>query len=346
MMRRKGKKKKGLLSKLASLLALSIVIFLLLDILVSFVLPPTFQGEEKCVLIPKGSTFREVAEVLDEEGLLRSPTAFYLMARVLGVAGNVQAGEYELSTAMTPAVILHKLVNGDVVKYRVTIPEGYTVRQIASRLAELGIISEKEEFLQAAFSSDFDAMLGIDVESVEGYLFPDTYLFSKEVSPQEVIRTMVEKFKRVYTPDFSERAAELGMTDREVVTLASIIEKETGVPEERPLISAVFHNRLKHGIPLCSDPTVIYGIEDFDGNLRKRDLETRTPYNTYLIQGLPPGPIANPGRASIKAALYPAPVTYLYFVSRNDGSHYFSATLREHNEAVQRYQKAVREMSY
>jgi UPF0755 protein len=344
MMKRKTKKKKGLLSKLGSLLALSLVLFFLLDILIVLLLPPMFQGEEKRVLIPKGSTFQEVVQALDEEGLLRSPTAFYLMARVLGVAGSVQAGEYELSTAMTPSVILHKLVSGDVVKYRVTIPEGYTVRQIAVRLADLGIITEQEEFLQAAFSSDFDSMLGINGESVEGYLFPDTYLFSKEVAPAEVIRTMMGKFKRVYTPDFSQRAAELGMTDREVVTLASIIEKETGLPEERTLISAVFHNRLKRGIPLASDPTVIYGIEDFDGNLRKRDLEKRTPYNTYLFRGLPPGPIANPGKASIEAALYPAPANYLYFVSRNDGSHHFSATLREHNEAVRRYQRGGRRL--
>jgi UPF0755 protein len=345
-MRVKNKKKRGLLSRLGSLLALSLVLFFLLDILIVLFFPPTFQGEAKRVLIPKGSTFREVVQALDEKGLLRSPTAFYLMARVLGVAGDVQAGEYELSTAMTPPVILHKLVNGDVVKYRVTIPEGYTVRQIASRLAELGIITDQEEFLAEAFSSDFNTILGITGKSIEGYLFPDTYLFSKEVAPQEVIKTMVGKFKRVYTPDFSQRAAELGMTDREVVTLASIIEKETGLPEERPLISAVFHNRLKRGIPLCSDPTVIYGIANFDGNLRKRDLEKRTPYNTYLMRGLPPGPIANPGRASIEAALYPAPFKYLYFVSRNDGSHHFSTTLREHNEAVRRYQKAVSEMSH
>ena len=337
---------KGRLAKLGSLAALSLVLFLLLNILVFLLLPPTFQGEKKRVLIPKGSTFREVVHALDEEGLLRSRTQFYLMARILGIAGRVQAGEYELSTAMTPSVILHKLVSGDVLKYRVTIPEGYTIQQIAVRLEELGIITEREEFLAAAFSSDFNTMLGIDGESVEGYLFPDTYLFPSALTPDEVIKTMVANFKRVYKSDFSLRAAELGMTDREVVVLASIIEKETGLPEERPLISAVFHNRLKRGIPLASDPTVIYGIADFDGNLRKRDLERRTPYNTYMIQGFPPGPIANPGRSSIEAALYPAPVTYLYFVSRNDGSHHFSTTLREHNEAVRRYQKAVREMSH
>jgi len=333
---------KGRPAKMGSAAALVLVLFILLSILIFLLLPPTFQGEERRVLIPKGSTFRGVVQVLDEEGLLRSPFGFYLMARVLGVAGNVQAGEYELNTAMIPSVILRKLVSGDVVKYRVTIPEGFTVRQIADRLQELGIIQEQEEFLQAAFSSDFDAMLGIEGAGVEGYLFPDTYLFPKEVAPAEVIKTMVGKFKRVYTPDFSLRASELGMTDHEVVILASIIEKETGLPEERPLVSAVFHNRLKRGIPLCSDPTVIYGIADFDGNLRKRDLETRTPYNTYLIQGLPPGPIANPGKASIEAALYPAQVKYLYFVSRNDGSHHFSATLREHNQAVWRYQRGGR----
>ena len=330
---------KGRLIKVCSFVALLLVIALLLDVLSFLVLPPTFRREEKRVLILRGSTFQEIVHVLDEEGLLRSPTRFYLMARALGIGEKVQAGEYELSTVMIPSVILHKLITGDVVKYRVTIPEGYTVRQIGVRLAERGIIDEQEEFLSVAFSSDFTAGLGIGGDGVEGYLFPDTYLFPKGLPHEEVITKMVGNFKRVYAPDFSLRAAELGMTDREVVTLASIIEKETGLPDERPLISAVFHNRLKRGIPLCSDPTVIYGIKDFDGNLRKRDLAKKTPYNTYLIRGLPPGPIASPGRSSILAALYPAPVKYLYFVSRNDGSHHFSATLREHNEAVRRYQQ-------
>jgi UPF0755 protein len=330
----KGRRLKGF-----SLAALLLVLLLLLDAVVFLVLPPTFRGEEKQVLIPKGSTFKEVVRILDKEGLLRSPTVFSLMARIRGVTGRVQAGEYELSTAMLPPAILQKLVQGDVLRYRVIIPEGYTVRQIAVRLAEMGIIEEQEEFLTVAFSSDLAAGLGIAGKGVEGYLFPNTYLFSKGIAPAEVIKTMVEKFTRVYGPAFSQRAAELGLTDRQIVTLASIIEKETGVPEERPLISAVFHNRLKRGIPLCSDPTVIYGITGFDGNLRKRDLEKKTPYNTYLMKGLPPGPIANPGESAIQAALYPAPVSYLYFVSRNDGTHYFSTTLREHNEAVWRYQR-------
>ena len=329
-------------AKVVSFVALVLALSLLLDAVMFLVLPPTFREEEKQVLIPKGSTFHEVVNVLDEEGLLRSPTRFYLMARILGISERVKAGEYALRTSMIPPMILHKLVTGDVVKYGVTIPEGFAIRQVAVRLEEAGIINGQEEFVQAAFSDDLASCLGIGGASVEGYLFPDTYLFSKGVTPDEVIKTMVGKFRRVYGPDFALRAAEMGMTDHEIVTLASIIEKETGVPDERSLISAVFHNRLKRGIPLCSDPTVIYGIKDFDGNLRKRDLERRTPYNTYLIRGLPPGPIANPGRSSILAALYPAPVNYLYFVSRNDGSHHFSATLREHNEAVWRYQKKRR----
>jgi UPF0755 protein len=328
------------------LLVAGTVVLLLLYAFLVLTLPPNFRGERRQVVIPQGVPFKGVVRILDEAGLLRSPTGFHLMARLMGVTGRVQAGEYEMSTTMLPLVILHKLVTGDVMKYRITIPEGYTVQQIALQLQELGIIEEQEEFLKLAFSADFAAGLGIDGRGVEGYLFPDTYLLPKGVSPSEIIKTMVGKFKRVYGPDFARRAAELGMTDREVVILASIIEKETGLSEERPLISAVFHNRLKRGIPLCSDPTVIYGIPSFDGNLRKRDLEKKTPYNTYLRKGLPPGPIANPGRSSLLAALYPAPVQYLYFVSRNDGSHYFSTTLREHNEAVWQYQQGGRRAAH
>jgi UPF0755 protein len=333
---------KGRVARVSSFGVLLLVLALLVDALLFLAVPPTFFGDEKRVVIPRGATFKEVVEILDHEGLLRSATRFYLMARILGIAEKAQAGEYELSTAMMPPVILRKLITGDVIRYRVAIPEGYTVRQIAARLREMGIIEEAEGFLSLAFAADFAAGLGIEGKSVEGYLFPDTYCFSKAIAPSEIIQTMVGRFRRVYGPAFSQRAAELGLTDRQIVTLASIIEKETGVAEERPLISAVFHNRLKRRMPLCSDPTVIYGIAGFDGNLRKRDLARMTPYNTYLIRGLPPGPIANPGEAALHAALYPAPAPYLYFVSRNDGSHHFSATLREHNEAVRRYQRGGR----
>jgi UPF0755 protein len=307
-----------------------------------FILPAEFHGVQKQIVVPRGATFNQVAQILDAAGVLRSPTRFSLMARLLKVTGRVQAGEYEVSTSMLPQVILGKLVTGDVIRYRLVVPEGYTVRQIAARLFELGISQDEEAFLTTAFAADTAARLGIKGKGVEGYLFPDTYLFSKGLPPIEIIQTMVARFQQVYGPASVRRAAELGMTDKQIVTLASIIEKETGAPAERPLISAVFHNRLKRGMPLCSDPTVIYGIKDFDGNLRKRDLQRMTPYNTYVIHGLPPGPIASPGEAAISAALYPAQVDYLYFVSRNDGTHQFSSTLREHNEAVWRYQKGGR----
>jgi UPF0755 protein len=328
------------------LLVAGIGFLVFLYVLLVLTLPPNLRGERRQVVIPKGVSFKGVVRILDQEGLLRSPTGFYLMGRLIGVRGRVQAGEYQLSTTMPPSIILHKLVTGDVMKYRITIPEGYTIRQIASYLEAAGIIEDRQQFLAKAFSAEFTAGLGIEGKSVEGYLYPDTYFLPKGVSSGEIIKTMVGKFKQVYGPEFARRAAELGMRERQVVTLASIIEKETGLAEERPLISAVFHNRLKRGIPLCSDPTVIYGIPDFDGNLRKRDLGHWTPYNTYLKKGLPPGPIANPGRSSLLAALYPAPVQYLYFVSRNDGSHYFSTTLREHNEAVRRYQQGGRRAAH
>ncbi len=332
----------GRLWRTSSIGVLLLAFYLFLDAFSFLLLPPKFTGEEREVVVPKGSTFKQVMRILEGKELLRSPMRFYLMARIVGATGRVKAGEYNLSTSMLPQKILWKLVKGDVIKYQITIPEGYSVRQIASYLEEKGIIDRQEEFFKLAFSSEFAASLGIAGEGMEGYLFPDTYLFSRGLIPEEVIKTMAISFKRVYKPDFSLRAAELGLTDREIVILASIIEKETGLPEERILISAVFHNRLKKGIPLCSDPTVIYGLEGFDGNLRKKDLKKKTPYNTYLFRGLPPGPIANPGRASIWAALYPAPVKYLYFVSRNDGSHHFSVSLREHNKAVWRYQKGGR----
>lgn len=321
-------------------LVAAVVLFCILAFfLCQLVLPPSLKGEIREVTIPSGTTFRGAVAILSGAGVLRSPALFSLMAHIKGVTRRVQAGVYALSTAMPPHVILQKIISGDVLKYRVTIPEGYTVRQIAWSLAEQGVIADAEGFVSLATSPALASSFGVRGKGLEGYLFPDTYIFPKGARAEDIIQAMVKRFKEVYTPEFSQRAAALGMTDHEVVILASIIEKETGIPEERPLISAVFHNRLRRGIPLCSDPTVIYGIPAFNGNLTRRDLKRPTPYNTYIKKGLPPGPIANPGRSSLTAALYPAPVSYLYFVSRNDGSHQFSTTLKAHNEAVWRYQK-------
>jgi len=238
---------------------------------------------------------------------------------------------------MSPAEILEKLVKGDVVLYRLTIPEGYTMRQIADLVGESGVAG-RDVFLKALSNRQLIAAQNIDAQSFEGYLFPDTYFFPKDVSAEKIISAMVSRFRTAMTSRRLERAQELGLSVHEVVTLAAMIEKETGAAEERPVISSVFHNRLKRGMRLESDPTVIYGIEDFDGNLTRKHLAEQTPYNTYRIKGLPAGPIANPGEAAIEAALYPADTGYLYFVARKDGTHQFSTNIRDHNRAVAKYQ--------
>jgi len=299
----------------------------------------------KMITVKKGMPLRKVSLMLEREGIIRNAQVFMGIAAVLGKKAEIKAGEYEFHTRMPPLEVLNALVKGHVKRHLVTIAEGYTLSQIAQLLDDLRI-SEKKAFIEKACSTPFIASLGLPnltpvktEATLEGYLFPDTYHFVREMNPEEAIRMMVQKFKKVFGPDLVSRASQLKMSQREAVILASIIEKETSLSHEKPLISAVFHNRLRKKIPLQSDPTVIYGIKNFNGNLTKADLQRPNPYNTYLINGLPPTPICNPGRASILAALYPSPVSYLYFVSKNDGSHYFSSDIGEHNRAVWKYQK-------
>ena len=299
--------------------------------------PIDFQYRELTVEIPRGSSFAQTADILNEAGLIRQKKGFYLLALVTDTAKYIKAGEYDLQSSMTPIALLEKLTKGKVKGYQVFIPEGFTLNQIASCLENQGL-ADRETFISLASDSRLLSSLGIEEESVEGYLFPDTHRLNKSMGEEGILRFMVRQFRKVMTPDMLKRANELNLTEDEVVTLASIIEKEGGSQEERPIISAVFHNRLKRGMRLQSDPTVIYGIEDFDGNLRKSDLREKTPYNTYRIEGLPPGPICNPGREAIEAALYPASVDFLYFVSKNNGSHQFSSNLKDHNKAVLKYQ--------
>ncbi len=293
---------------------------------------------EKIVVIPNGATFAQAATLLEQEQLIRSRSAFLLMGRSQEADRKIHPGEYELNAAMPPAEILSKLLSGRVVLHAVTIPEGYTIHQIADVLGEQQI-TDRTEFVRWASDKSFVRTLGLSADSVEGYLYPDTYRFAKMTAAKDVIRTMVDQLEHVMTQELKARAKDIHLTVHEVLTLASVIEKETGSGDERPQISSVFHNRLKKKIPLQSDPTVIYGLPNFDGNLHKKDLSHPSPYNTYRWTGLPPGPIASPGAEAIRAALYPAPSVYLYFVSKNDGTHQFSATLVEHNKAVEKYQK-------
>jgi UPF0755 protein len=319
-------------------LAAIILIILVTHSYIRLFTPPATDERDVSIVIPKGASFSLIAINLQNAGVIRDARGFSFLASLKGAYRRVKAGEYIFNTSMRPLNVLNKLLNGETKRYKITIPEGRNIREIAALLDRAGFV-EKGEFVSKALDKGLAASMGVDGDTFEGYLFPDTYYLAKWMSAEEVIGKMVGRFREVYTEDVAKKAAELGLSQREVVTLASIIEKETGDPKERRPISAVFHNRLKRGMPLQSDPTVIYGISDFDGNLTKRHLRTRTSYNTYLFYGLPPGPIANPGEASIEAAVNPAKGGYLYFVSKNNGTHYFSKNLKDHNRAVSVYQK-------
>ncbi|MBW2129100.1 MAG: endolytic transglycosylase MltG [Deltaproteobacteria bacterium] len=289
------------------------------------------------VLIREGATLSEVATELEHRKILRNRRLFLIWARAKGEGRRIKTGEYLLSASMPPSRILVKLTRGEVMTHAVTIPEGWTRYQIARLLAVKGLVDERH-FLSLCNDPGLVKAYGLEGETLEGFLYPDTYHFSLGLPARKIIDVMVKRFLEVIQP-LGEAIKRSSLTLREVVTLASIVEKETGRPEERPLIASVFLNRLKRGMRLESDPTVIYGLSHFDGNLTRKDLHRPTPYNTYVIRGLPPGPIANPGLASIRAVLFPERTEYLYFVSKNDGTHHFSKTLREHNRAVSRYQK-------
>ncbi len=294
------------------------------------------------ISIVPGSCFSDVASELKKDGLIKSTLAFRILATLKGDLNKIQAGEYNLSPSMPPSTILNILTRGKIFEHVIIIPEGYNIFQIARLLAHAGLVSRKK-FLALCHDKPFLQSLGLKENCAEGYLFPDTYYFAKGVSAKEIISTMVNTFWHVWHKEkFDKRAKELGLTVHEVVTLASMVEKEAVLPRERPIIASVFWNRLKKHMLLQSDPTVYYGLWTISiwrrGRLHIWDLRRDTPYNTYIHKGLPPGPIANPGIGSIRAVLYPAHTDYLYFVSRNNGSHCFSRTLAEHNRAVYKYQ--------
>jgi len=287
--------------------------------------------------IPKGATLRQVAEGLDRHGLLKSRFLFYAMVYGKRVSGRLQAGEYEFSPILSPLKILDKIVRGDVKVYPVTIPEDLTVKEIAGRISASMAIDETR-FMNLAADRKFLFSLGIDAPTAEGYLFPETYRFTRSMSTEDLFRFMVREWQGRFTADLRRRAAALGLSVHELMTLASLIGKEAKLAEEKPMVSAVFHNRLKRKMRLQSDPTAVYALEKTEKKVTSRDLRKETAHNTYRIDGLPPGPIANPGIDSIQAALNPAPVDYLYFVAKNDGSHHFSSTLAAHRQAVIKYQ--------
>lgn len=299
---------------------------------------PADPAAEKVVItIPAGQSLKTTTEALFQNKIITSPFKFNMLARLKGYDKRLKAGEYALSATMAPIQIMEKLVKGEVELYKLTVPEGLNIYQIADLVAQAGF-AQHSSFIEAATDADLARKNGINAKTFEGYLFPETYYFPKKVSSETIITTMVNRFWNVFNSSWKERAKQLGFSVHQIVTLASIIEKETGVAFERPVISSVFHNRLKKKMRLESDPTVIYGLKNFDGNLKRTHLETPTPYNTYKIKGLPVGPIANPGTKSLEAALYPADTKFIYFVSKKNKTHQFSTNLRDHNLAVQQYQ--------
>lgn len=304
----------------------------------AFLLEPAREGGgNQVVIIREGLSLKHVAEDLERREIIAGKALFILWARVMGYGRKIKAGEYELSAGMAPTQILDKLTRGLVMTHAVTLPEGLTRVQIADILSEKGL-ADSRAFLSLTEDAGIVKKYGLPGRDLEGFLYPDTYQFARGLSPGTLIDVMIRRFLEVVDP-LGDAVEQSGMRLDQVVTLASIVEKETGLAVERPLIASVFLNRLKRGMRLESDPTVIYGLSGFNGNLTRKDLRRLTPYNTYIIRGLPPGPIANPGIASISAVLYPARTKYLYFVSKNDGSHHFSKTLAEHNRAVNYYQK-------
>ncbi len=303
-----------------------------------FHLPVRPGSPPEIVDILPGTSVGGVAEILHTRNLIASPRAFKLLVRLTASEGDIRAGEYEISAAQSSRQILAHLRKGETVLHWVTVPEGLRIEEVAAIVAESLVLSQ-ERFTALTSDGEFIASLGVDAPHLEGYLLPETYAFSKGVMEEQVIRKMVREMLALFDEAKRARMKTLGLNLHQLLTLASIIEKEAGVASEAPLIASVYHNRLQKKMRLQSDPTVIYGIEDFDGNLRRRDLIRDGPYNTYRRAGLPPTPIANPGRSSIEAALNPAATSYLYFVSRNDRTHVFSETLAEHNRAVDRYQR-------
>ncbi|MDD2464511.1 MAG: endolytic transglycosylase MltG [Desulfobulbus sp.] len=299
--------------------------------------PAPGQGEI-VITIPQGMGVHGIGKLLASEGLLKNDIRYLCLVYLSGNTARLKAGEYSITRGLTPPAVLQLLVDGRTLRHRLTIPEGMDVEQVAQLFSRDGWI-KNERFLHLTRDAAFISRLGVEAPSLEGYLFPETYtLVRNEADEQSVLKLMVARFQQVWE-ELAVPEAVNGLNRHQLVILASIVERETGAAEERPLIARVFLNRLKRKMRLQSDPTVIYGLLDFNGNITKADLKRETPYNTYVIPALPVGPICNPGRAALEAVVHPAESNALYFVSRNDGTHVFSTNLADHNRAVRQYQR-------
>ena len=293
------------------------------------------------VMIPARSGISEIKHILADKKVIRDDRRFSMLVMLAGATKELRAGEYRFETGKRPLGIIELLKKGKVLYRPVTIPEGTDMLKVANILEAEGWI-DRGQFFSLAYDPEFLGEMGVEADSLEGYLFPDTYYLSRgQLNAKEIIRMMVARHFQIYSKLTGNKNINLhGLTHHEIITLAAIVEKETGLPHERPLVADVFLNRLEKGMRLQADPTVRYGHSDISGPLRQSELKEPTPYNTYVIKGLPQGPITNPGKAAMQAVMSPAETEYLYFVSKNDNSHHFSRTLEEHNRAVARYRES------
>jgi UPF0755 protein len=294
--------------------------------------------------VRSGATFRQIVDSLAEKGIVRDRSVFYLLGRLGGIERKVKAGYYPLQGMMSPWEIFKALREGTIIEYVITVVPGDSLFEVGMKFMALDM-TDMAGFMKLCADRDFLDDMDVDSPTIEGYLYPDTYRFPKGLSVKEVLTTMVDQMREKYDEEMLAQTYSLELTEREILTIASIIEKEAATDEERPIISAVYFNRLKRGMPLQADPTVIYGVKHWGEKINKDDITRNTPYNTYVRMGLPPGPIASPGLKSIMAALNPCVVPYLYFVSNNDGTHNFSVTLRQHARAVKSYREKKRATS-
>jgi UPF0755 protein len=327
---------------------LALVLFALLSLAamlgVAWFRPFGHYGDSpKFIVVPRGMSSHQVAHLLQQEGVVRHWSAFLLYLKTVKRNAHLQAGEYKFDAPQSVVQVVDKLVRGLVYYHELIIPEGYSLFEIAELLEQKGF-STSTEFWAAASRSERVSPFAAGVKNLEGFLFPDTYRLVRGTTADEIVGMMVDRFREVYTQSLEVEMKQSRLSFSELLTLASLIEKETGVDAERDLISAVFHNRLKRRMPLQCDPTVIYAARlrgKYRGTIFQSDLNLESPYNTYRRLGLPPGPIANPGKRSIEAAIKPAKVDYLYFVANHQGGHTFSNTLEDHQRAVAAYRKGL-----
>jgi UPF0755 protein len=325
-----------------SFLVATVALPILIHFYIVLFIPPSNEKVWKEVQVTEGMSLAAIAGTLQDEGIIRYRGYFQIIGRLQGFSRKVRVGYYGLNTSMSLWTVLRHLRKGKVIEYEVVVPEGYNLYQIGWILSRTPLISQPHEFINLVKKKAYVRSLGVEADTLEGYLFPDTYYLPKGIKLEDIPKRMVQRYRVVFSASKRKRAEEIGFTEQQIITLASIVEKEAKVDSERKLISAVYHNRLKKGMKLQADPTAVYGTKAWITKITRKDLKRKSPYNTYLHKGLPPGPIANPGEGAILAALYPENVDYLFFVAQGDGSHYFSTDFGSHEKAIGRYRSHKR----